>query len=129
MTKTYQYLATFDHGGGSRTRLFFTKDHAVTAEELISLEEQLEKKYKKTTFITFLKLLYVIDGDENNSKEQDEFAKYLVRNLDTGKTLEYSFRSEALAFYEQLVKESGVGHEIELVLRIKHHIPPELPTQ
>ena len=124
MPNTYTYLAAFE-GAEGKTRSIWSQDSPITRVDIVSKENELSKKYGTTYMAIFLTLL----GTETSSEESEEsFAKYIVKNLDTGERFFYDFRSEAIEKFEELVREHGEWQEIELSVRVRHHSPREVPS-
>lgn len=123
MTERFTYLGVVQ--GIEESRIIWESNHDLTADDVRERENELSKKHGEKMTITSLSLI------SRRTVEQDEYpdsSKYVVRNVDSGEQFFYDYRHEAVEEYEKIVKEHGKWQEVELIVRIRHHAPPEVAT-
>lgn len=124
MKQTYCYLVHLE-SLSSKQSIIVDLEREIEEKDLAKLKKDVEKERKEKHLVISVSLL---NRKWKESPEELEQGAFIVRNIETNKSLHFNFRSEALDHFNFLVSEQGKGSEIELLLRIRHHIPSELPS-
>lgn len=124
MKQTYCYLVHLESLSYKVSKIV-NLDREIEEKDLAKLLRDVETERKEKHVVISVSLL---NRKWKESPEEPEQGSFIVRNSETKKSLHFNFRSEAIDHFNFLVSEQGGGSEIELLLRIRHHIPSELPS-
>lgn len=111
----YTYLVKLEKGD-EYSRGIYTMNGEITKEGILKIEKD------QNAIVTSVSLL----NRKWSNPSESSGGQFIVRNVDYGQDLHFTFRSEALDYFEHVVSEKGQGSEIELLLRIRHHVPSEI---